>query len=217
MTKVLNTWRLAWYTYLLQQVEVYYLGSDGARDDPLMEGGREKGTDKKPGWILKKWVSAPPALVWLAWLLLGMAKLQQWNQCKDPGLVIISGYSFVFFALYPKPILLTLVTSSSLYFDTAGRRCFELYHIHQEHSLCGGNSDKIRVYRLLMKITPHIFSQAISFLFYFYTGLNEKKKNSWIGARGGVTYATADGNQIQQLLSKCFFHTQLFLLTTSCK
>ena len=50
---------------------------------------------------------------------------------------------------------------------TAGRRCFELYHIHQEHSLCGGNSDKIRVYRLLMKITPHIFSQAISFLFLF--------------------------------------------------
>lgn len=27
---------------------VYYIGS-GARDDPLMVGGREKGNDKKPG------------------------------------------------------------------------------------------------------------------------------------------------------------------------
>lgn len=123
-----------------------------------------------------KWVAALSALVWLAWLLLGMAKLQQWNQRKDHGLVIISGYSFVFFALYPKSILLTFVTSSSLYFDTVGRRCIEKVHIHREHPLCGGNSDKIRVYRWPMKITPHMYFLRLPPTFLISTQGWMKKK-----------------------------------------
>lgn len=65
--------------------------------------------------------------------------------------------------------------------------------------------------------STHIFSGYL-LPFFISTQGWMRKKTSWIGARGGVIYATADGNQIQQLLSKCFFlHTQLFLLTTSCK